>query len=69
RAVGRMTLFHGVTPRRCATPQDTDAMIAMMDRALREADAVPTGATVVMVASSPAGRTHANLLKVHHVGS
>jgi pyruvate kinase len=69
RAVGRMTLFHGVTPRGCDTPEDTDAMIAMMDRALREADTVPTGATAVMVASSPAGRTHANLLKVHHVGS
>jgi pyruvate kinase len=69
RAVGRMTLFHGVSPRPCEPPEDTDAMIAMMDRILRQADAVPSGSTVVMVASSPAGRTHANLLKVHHVGS
>jgi pyruvate kinase len=66
RAVGRMTLFHGVTPQPCAPPEDTDAMIAMMDGRLR--DAGLTG-IVVMVASSPVGRTHANLLKVHHLGA
>jgi pyruvate kinase len=69
RTVGRLTLFRGVTPVPAEEASDTDAMIAMMDRALQEAEAVPAGATVVMVASSPAGRTHANLLKVHHVGS
>jgi pyruvate kinase len=65
-AVGRMTLFHGVIPRTCGTPEDTDAMIAMMDAGLRDAG---LAGTVVMVASSPAGRTHANLLKVHHLGA
>lgn len=64
RSVGRMTLFHGVIPRRCERPDDTDATIAMMDAGLRDAGA---GGPVVMVASSPAGRTHANLLKVHHL--
>jgi pyruvate kinase len=59
RAVGRMTSFHGVVPRRCGAPQDTDAMIDMMDEALRAAG---VSGAVVMVASSPAGRTHANLL-------
>ncbi|HEX2025928.1 MAG TPA: pyruvate kinase [Actinomycetota bacterium] len=63
-AVGRMTSFHGVVPRRCDAPKDTDAMIAMMDRALTEAG---VSGDVVMVASSPAGQTHANLLKVHHL--
>jgi hypothetical protein len=36
-----------------------------MDAGLRDAG---LAGTVVMVASSPAGRTHANLLKVHHLG-
>jgi pyruvate kinase len=66
RAVGRMTLFHGVSPRTCDPPEDTDAMIAMMDAGLQEAG---LEGIVVMVASSPAGRTHANLLKVHHLGA
>jgi pyruvate kinase len=62
RAVGRMTLFHGVRPRTCEAPDDTDAMIAMMEGGLRRAG---VGGSAVMVASSPAGRTHANLLRVH----
>jgi pyruvate kinase len=64
RAVGRMTLFHGVAPRVCEPPSDTDAMIAMMETGLRD---IGVGGSVVMVASSPAGRTHANLLKMHRL--
>jgi pyruvate kinase len=64
RAVGRMTSLHGVVPRACGHPEDTDAMIAMMDEALRSAG---VSGSVVMVASSPAGQTHANLLKVHRL--
>jgi pyruvate kinase len=64
RAVGRMTLFHGVAPRMCSPPPDTDAMIAMMETGLRD---IGVGGAVVMVASSPAGRTHANLLKMHRL--
>jgi pyruvate kinase len=69
RAVGRMTLFHGVRPMFIEAPEDTDGMIASMDAGLRSAGFVETGGHVVMVASSPAGRTHANLLKVHRVGA
>jgi pyruvate kinase len=68
-AVGRMTLFHGVRPLLIDAPEDTDGMIASMDLGLRSAGLVEQGAGVVMVASSPAGQTHANLLKVHRVGS
>jgi pyruvate kinase len=68
-AVGRMTLFRGVWPLPIDAPTDTDAMIAAMDAGLRKAGLAGEGDTVVMVASSPAGRTHANLLKVHQVGS
>jgi pyruvate kinase len=69
RALGRMTLFHGVRPLPIDPPMDTDAMIAAMDRGLAGAGLAPPGTIVVMVASSPAGRTHANLLKVHHAGT
>ncbi|MGH2662164.1 MAG: pyruvate kinase [Actinomycetota bacterium] len=68
RAVGRMTLFHGVVSRPIDPPSDTDQLIDGMDTRLREAGAVEEEDVVIMVASSPAGRTHANLLKVHRVG-
>jgi pyruvate kinase len=66
-ARGRLTLFHGVVPLPIEPPEDTDAMIDSMDRGLRDAGLAGPGERVVMVASSPAGRTHANLLKVHEV--
>ena len=43
-------------------------MIALMDEGLRSRGAAERGQSVVMAASSPAGRTHTNMLKVHHVG-
>jgi pyruvate kinase len=58
----------GVVPVEARDPADTDEMIALMDEGLRSRGLVETGAPVVMAASSPAGRTHTNLLKVHHVG-
>ncbi len=69
RAVGRMTLFHGVHPLPIDHPEDTDGMIRSMDAGVRTTGLVEPGSGVVMVASSPAGRTHANLLKVHRVGT
>lgn len=68
RTVGRLTLFRGVRPLLAEEAPDTDAMIAMMDRRVREAGVATPGQDVVMVASSPAGRAHANLLKLHRVG-
>lgn len=69
RVVRRLTIFRGVRPMRSDPPEDTDAMIAMMDRRLREEGVVRDGALVIMVASSPVGEGHTNLLKVHRVGS
>ena len=66
--VGRLTLFRGVRPFLAEEAPDTDAMIAMMDRRVQEEGAAGSGDRVVMVASSPAGRQHANLLKLHHLG-
>ena len=48
---------------------DLDAMIESMEAGLLERGAAASGDSVVMVASSPAGRAHANLLKVHRGGS
>jgi pyruvate kinase len=62
-------LLWGVTCLPAATPSDTDAMIALMDEGLRERDLAGVGDIVVMAASSPAGRTTTNMLKVHRVGS
>ncbi len=62
------TLLWGVVSLPAQIPADTDAMIALMDLGLREAGLAGVGDTVVMAASSPAGRTHTNMLKVHHVG-
>jgi hypothetical protein len=43
-------------------------MIGGMDAGLRAGGFVGAGQSIVMIASSPAGRTRANLLKVHHAG-
>jgi pyruvate kinase len=59
----------GVVPLAARDPADTDEMIALMDEGLRSRGLLEPGAAVVMAASSPAGRTHTNLLKVHHVGT
>jgi pyruvate kinase len=61
-------LLWGVTSLPAGVPADTDAMIALMDEGLREAGLAAAGDTVVMAASSPAGRTHTNMLKVHRIG-
>ena len=61
-------LLWGVTALPAGIPHDTDAMIALMDEGLREAGLAAPGDTVVMAASSPAGRTHTNMLKVHGIG-
>jgi pyruvate kinase len=63
------TLNWGVVPVAAGRPDDTDAMIALMDDGLLREGLVPPGTLVVMAASSPAGRTSTNMLKLHQVGS
>ena len=65
--VGQLTLFHGVIPAPIEPPQDLEGMIAAMEARLIEAGAATAGDSVVMVASSPAGQAHANLLKLHRI--
>ena len=64
-----VALLWGVIAVPARVPADTDDMIAMMDEGLREAGLAAVGRSVVMAASSPAGRTTTNMLKVHEVGS
>jgi pyruvate kinase len=64
-----LNLRWGVGAIGAEEPDSTDAMIALMDEGLRERGLVETGRAVVMAASSPAGKSTTNLLKVHHVGS
>jgi len=59
----------GVRALAMPEPTDTDEMIAGMDEGLRVAGLVEPGQSVVMAASSPAGRTTTNMLKVHHIGA
>ena len=63
-----LSIRWGVRALPAAVPDDTDAMIALMDEGLRSSGVAPEGGSVVMAASSPVGRAHTNMLKVHQVG-
>jgi pyruvate kinase len=63
-----LSLRWGVRALPAGLPGDTDSMIALMDEGLRAGGFARAGDAVVMTASSPAGRTRTNLLKVHHAG-
>jgi pyruvate kinase len=63
-----LALRWGVIPVDGRDPSDTDEMVELMDAGLRSRGLVAEDASVVMVASSPVGRAHTNLLKVHHAG-
>jgi len=58
----------GVETLPASPPTDTDGMIALMDDGLQSRGLAKPGDTVVMAASSPAGRTTTNMLKIHEVG-
>lgn len=64
-----LALRWGVRALPANVPADTDEMIGSMDRGLRAAGLADPGQPVVMVASSPAGKAHTNMLKVHHIGA
>jgi pyruvate kinase len=64
-----MCLQWGVEALPAMPPTDTDGMIALMDEGLQSHGLADPGDAVVMAASSPAGRTTTNMLKIHRVGS
>jgi pyruvate kinase len=59
----------GVITQPIGEPANTDEMIAMMDRGLLDHGLADAGRSDVMAASSPAGQTHTNLVKVHYLGA
>jgi pyruvate kinase len=59
----------GVRPLPAAVPDDTDDMIALMDEGLRAAGVATDGQLVVLVAASPFGLAHTNMVKIHRLGS
>lgn len=70
RVVRLLTIRHAVIPFLLTGPyEETDAMIASMDRQIRASRLLPDGCLVSMVASTPVGEGHTNLLKLHRVGS
>ena len=64
-----MCLQWGVEALPATPPTDTDGMIGLMDRGLQAHGLASPGDAVVMAASTPAGRTTTNMLKIHKVGS
>ena len=64
-----LALRWGVTALPAAVPDDTDDMIALMDQGLRAAGAARDGQLAVLVAASPFGRAHTNMIKIHRLGS
>ena len=65
--VARLGLDHGVVARTCVPPSDTAARLGLMAWLVAEADAVPPGSAVILVASTAAAGTGPNLLEVHRV--
>lgn len=63
-----LSIRWGVSALPAAVPGDTDEMIALMDEGLVAAGVVQEGETVVLVAASPFGKAHTNMLKIHRVG-
>ncbi len=69
RSVRRaLSVRWGVKALPSSVPADTDEMIGLIDRGLRDAGSAGEGDHVVLVASSPFGRAHTNMIKIHRAG-
>jgi pyruvate kinase len=66
QVVRRLALWRAVVPIATSEPEDTDAMIEVIDRVLRDAG-LDQDARVVMVGSIPFGRARTNFLKLHRL--
>jgi pyruvate kinase len=69
RVARRLALAWGVHALVIGTQTDTEALLAAVDRELRDRRLARPGETVVVIASSPvARRSHVNFLKVQTIG-
>jgi len=65
--VRQLALCRGVIAAHAGEPHDTDAVVALIDRRVREMLGIRAGASVVVVAGSPVGHSLTNLLRVHQL--
>lgn len=63
-----LSIRWGVSALPATVPADTDEMIGLMNEGLLAGGVVQEGETVVLVAASPFGKAHTNMLKIHRVG-
>jgi pyruvate kinase len=67
--VSKLALIHGVVGRTCVAETATADRLGLMAWLVSESKSVPTGAAVVLVASTAAAGSGPNLLEVHRVPS
>ena len=60
----RLAVVHGVNARSCRTPAEDQTRLELMARLLAESGTVPSGAAVVLVASTAEPGTGPNLLEI-----
>jgi pyruvate kinase len=65
--VRRLALHRGVIAGRAEQPDDTDAIVTLIDGAVREMLGLSPGDSVVVVAGSPVGHALTNVLRVHRL--
>ncbi|MBA2275596.1 MAG: pyruvate kinase [Chloroflexi bacterium] len=66
--VRHLALHRGVSAGPAMEPDDTDAVVSLIDRVAREVFGMAAGASVVIVAGSPVGHALTNVLRVHRLG-
>ena len=62
--IARLAVVHGVNARSCQAPAEDQTRLELMARLLGESGAVPSGAAVVLVASTAEPGTGPNLLEI-----
>jgi pyruvate kinase len=64
---GGLAVVHGVVARHCAAPDGDQTRLELMARLLGESGSLPSGAAVVLVASTAEPGTGPNLLEIHRI--
>lgn len=65
--VRQLALYRGVTAGRVEQPDDTEAVVSLIDRVVRDMPGMEAGTSVVILAGSPVGHALTNLLRVHRL--
>ncbi|MBA3626534.1 MAG: pyruvate kinase [Chloroflexi bacterium] len=65
--VRRLALYRGVTAGHAEQPADTESVVSLIDREVRQIAGFGAGRSVVIVAGSPVGHALTNVLRVHRL--